>query len=184
MLKLLDTIKQEHAEGQRDLRWWSEYGWAIMDEYEGDKLASDKGDVKRTEKAKKVLTAKAVKRKKAANPQSSRQVQDCPQKSWEQSSAHEQRIATLRNPIGHDQLPVADPCFHYGEIWHLRAMCPKLVKIYPFDDVKCVNKPLRDCDKLEVNSPGYKNVKSCCEKGSKVKEKGVSTCTCSDVGSW
>lgn len=92
-------------------------------------------------------------------------------------------IATLRNPIGHNQLPVADPCFHYGEIGHLRAMCPKLVKTYPFDDVKCVDKPLRDCDKLEVNSPECINVKSCCEKGSKVKEKGVSTCTCSDVGS-
>ena len=62
-------------------------------------------------------------------------------------------------------------------------MCPKLLKSYPFDDVKCVDKALRDCDKLEVNPAECENVKSGCEKGQKVKVKGVSTYIFSDVDS-
>ena len=44
----------------------SEYGWALVDEYEDDELASDDNDAKRIEKA---AATKAWKRKKAANPQ-------------------------------------------------------------------------------------------------------------------
>ena len=50
----------------------SEYGWALVDEYEDDELASDDNDAKRIEKA---AATKAWKRKKAANPCSGRQMQ-------------------------------------------------------------------------------------------------------------
>ena len=43
----------------------SEYGWAVVDEYEDDELVLAEDDAKRIEKA---VAAKVVKRKKATNP--------------------------------------------------------------------------------------------------------------------
>ena len=67
----------------------SEYGWAIVDEYEDHWLALDKNDTKRIEKSKMTVLTKTLKRKIATNRCASRQVQDCLQKTWEQLSAHE-----------------------------------------------------------------------------------------------
>ena len=56
----------------------SEYVWTLVVEYEDNELlASDKDNVKRIEKAEKVVPAKVLK--------------GWPQKTWEQLSAHEQR---------------------------------------------------------------------------------------------
>ena len=146
-----------------------------MDEYEGDELASDEDNAKRIEKAKKAVETKALKRKRAANPRTSRQVQGRPQKAWEQLPAHEQRDhyspqADWSRPTSRGRPPrVPGPCFHCGEMGHLRAMCPKLVKTYPFDDVKCVDKALRDCDKLEVNQQSVKMLSLVVKRDKRLK---------------
>ena len=69
----------------------SEYGWALVDEYEDDELASDDNDAKRIEKAEKAAATKAWKRKKAANPRSGRQMQGRQQRAWEQPTVQEPR---------------------------------------------------------------------------------------------
>ena len=73
------------------------------------------------------------------------------------------------------------PCFLCGEMEHLRAMCRKLVKTYPFGDVKCVDRSPRDCNQLEVNQSECKNTDSGSVNGSEVKVKDVSMSTSSDV---
>ena len=69
----------------------SEYGWAVVDEYEDDELVSDEDNTKRIEKAEKVVAAKVVKWKKGTNPQANRQMQGRQQRMWEQPPAQEQR---------------------------------------------------------------------------------------------
>ena len=53
--------------------------------------------------------------------------------------------------------------------------------MYPFGDVKCVDRPPRDWNQLEVNLSECKNTDSGSVNGSEVKVKDVSMSTSSDV---
>lgn len=46
----------------------SEFGWAVLDEYECDELASDKDDAIKIKRAERFLASKAIKRKKTVQP--------------------------------------------------------------------------------------------------------------------
>ena len=69
----LDRAKQELQKGlellagcQKRIKMAdrSEYGWAVVDEYEDNELASDEDDAKKIEKAEKSVVFKAAKRRK------------------------------------------------------------------------------------------------------------------------
>ena len=134
----------------------SQYGWALVDEYEDDELALDDNDSKRIEKAEKAAATKACKRKKAANPCSGRQMQGPQPRTWEQPISQKPRErfpprAEWALPPNATSRPlrVAGPCFQCGEIGHQWATCPKLTKSkltksYPFCNKECVDKPERE----------------------------------------
>jgi len=150
----------------------SEYGWA---EYEDDELASDEDDAKRIEKAEKTVAAKALKKKKAPNLRANRQVQGRQPGAWGKPPAQDQRErypprADWSRPATPTNRPpkVPGPCFHCGEMGHLRATCPKLVNPYPLCNVECVDEPLRECNRSE-------SADACSVNLTKVKVAGVST---------
>ena len=166
----------------------SEYGWAVVDEYEDDELASDEDDAKRIEKAEKAVAAKAVKWKKATNPRANRQAQGRQQRTWEQPPAQEQRerfpsrVDWSRPSSSTGRPPrVAGQCWHCGEMGHLRAACPKLVKPYPFYDIECVNEPQRECDLSKVKLYEGESADSGSLNVSKAEVPGVSTSMPTDV---
>ena len=53
--------------------------------------------------------------------------------------------------------------------------------MYPFGDVKCVDRSPRDYNQLEVNLPESESTDSCSVNRSEAKVKGVSTGTSSDA---
>ena len=153
----------------------SEYGWAVVDEYEDDELASDEDDAKRIEKAKKTVAAKALKKKKTLNLCTTRQMQGRQTGAWGRPPAQDQRErhpprVDWSRPATPTNRPskVPRPCFHYGEMGHLRATCPRLVNLYPLCNVECVNEPQRECKESE-------SADACSVNLSKVEVAGVST---------
>ena len=166
----------------------SEYGWAVIDEYEDDELASDEDDAKRIEKAEKAVAAKVVKRKKATNPRAYRPTQGRQQRLWEQPPAPEQRErfpacvdwSRPSTPTGRPPR-VAGQCWHCGEMGHLRAACPKLAKPYPFYDIECVNEPQKECDLAKVKLHESVSADSGSLDVPKAEVPGVSTSMSTDV---
>lgn len=100
----------------------SEYRWEIADKYKDYGLTMDKDDTKRIKKSKMAVVAKTPKRKKAANCCTSRQVQGCLKKTWEQLPAHEQggcypSQANWSQATSSSRLPrVPGLCFYCGEM--------------------------------------------------------------------
>ena len=84
------------------------YGWTLVVEYEDNELASDKNNVKRIEKAEKPVPAKALKWKKATNPQTSIHVQGWPQKTWSGCLHMSRGSTTPLKSIGYDHLTLAN----------------------------------------------------------------------------
>ena len=134
------------------------------------------------------MAAKAVKRKKATNPRANRQAQGRQQRTWEQPPAQEQRerfplrVDWSRPSSSTGRPPrVAGQCWHCGEMGHLRAACPKLVKPYPFYDIECVNEPQRECDLSKVKLYEGESADSGSLNVSKAEVPGVSTSMPTDV---
>ena len=133
----------------------SEFGWGTVDEYEEDELASDDDDIKRLEKAEKVAATKATKKRKMA-PQRSAGYSNS-YKSQQQRLQDRTPLPTVpRAPMpGPPGVPpllppgrpprMPGPCFHCGEMGHLRVSCPKLSRQqYPLSSLArsaSVNKP-------------------------------------------
>eukprot|EP00731_Ephydatia_muelleri_P026422 Em0018g522a len=91
----------------------SEYGWAVVAEYESDELAVDSDDEKRISRAEKEAEKKWLRKRK-------RQIDD--------------RVDGARGVTGATQLratsnvgatPRAGPCFGCGEWGHLKRSCPR-----------------------------------------------------------
>ena len=90
----------------------SEYGWAVVAEYESDELAMDSDDEKRISRAEKEAEKKWLRKRK-------RQIDD----RVDSTRATQPRAtynvgATLR----------AGPCFGCGEWGHLKRTCPRSVR--------------------------------------------------------
>eukprot|EP00731_Ephydatia_muelleri_P001926 Em0001g1926a len=94
----------------------SEYGWAVVAEYESDELAVDSDDEKRISRAEKEAEKKWLRKRK-------RQIDD--------------RVDGARGVTGATQLratsnvgatPRAGPCFGCGEWGHLKRSCPRSVR--------------------------------------------------------
>ena len=60
---------------------------------------------------------------------------------------------------------------------HLRATCPKLVRLYPFCDIECVHGPQRERELPEVKLSECVSADSCTLDVLKVKVAGANTCT-------
>ena len=132
----------------------SEFGWGTVNEYEDDELASDEDDAKRLEKAEKAAASKASKKRKTA-PQRSGGYNSSVYKNQQQRTQDRAPLpprAPMPSPSGVTPLlppgrspKMPGPCFHCGEMGHLRAFCPKLHRQqYPLSNVvqsMCVDKP-------------------------------------------
>ena len=116
----------------------SEYGWATVDEYIEDELASDSDDEKRLfraeNRARRRVKANEDKKKKQGRrvfvkqPQpnllgSNAGVAKQPQPSLLGSSA---RVSPIANTSVAGS--VIGPCFHCGKPGHMRRFCPQLMK--------------------------------------------------------
>ena len=100
----------------------SEYGWAVVDEYEDDELASDEDDAKKIEKAERAVASKAMKRKKTAQSRNTVASRSNRQpRAPEPMPAHDTRDCyPTQMSFSRPQLPsarplrVPGPCFHWG----------------------------------------------------------------------
>ena len=123
----------------------SEFGWDAVNEYETDELASSEDDAKRLEKAEKAAKQKALKRKKAAYSRGGRgrgrrfngppMGQLPPPPSSSPGSSVQPLAGGMMQPRGASfRYRVPGPCFNCLEMGHLKANCPKLVKLYPLSN--------------------------------------------------
>ena len=120
----------------------SEFGWAMVDEYEQDQLAADEEDAKRLEKAEKSAGSKAAKRKKASGGNRG----DNWRKQQSRPTEPIRRFPTPGPPVSSQAPPQAQPfrprlpgpCWHCSEMGHLKVTCPKLQRPYPLN-IECVD---------------------------------------------
>ena len=128
----------------------SDLGWAVVDAYESDELASDDEDAKRMKEAKKAADQKDQKerkKKQAASQKSGRATGS----GWRnQSSPYVSNPAPVAPGAYGVPMPLTasgvtrprqvGPCFHCLEMGHLKAHCPKRSRTYPLNqlDSSCV----------------------------------------------
>ena len=115
----------------------SDHSWETGPAYLGNNIASDEEDAKRIDKAKKTAEQRDTKRKRkaaaATAPQQARSQVGTPAPQTPGQPAHYllPRPA-LYPPPAVPTRPVG-PCFHCGEVGHLKLSCPRRNKSYPFD---------------------------------------------------
>ena len=137
----------------------SDLGWAVVDAYESDELASDDEDAKRMKEARKVADLKDQKerkKKQAASRRGGRPISS----GWRMQpppyagntapvapGAHGVAVPTIATGLARPRQ--VGPCFYCLEMGHLKAQCPKKSQSYPLTkltsnsvDVVCNNSEL------------------------------------------
>ena len=117
----------------------SEHSWETVAAYIGNDVATNEDDARRIEKAEKTAEQRVSKRKRnaAATAASQRAKRQLPVAGGTQTlgpsqPAHYLLPRPLYQPQPASTRPVG-PCFYCGEVGHLKSICPRLSKSYPFD---------------------------------------------------
>ena len=119
----------------------SDLGWAVVDAYESDELASEDEDAKRMKEARRVADLKDQKEKKKKQA-ASRRGGRATNNGWRMQPLPYASNAAPMAPGAHRFVgpPIASgatrpqqvgPCFYCLEMGHLKAHCPKKSQLYP-----------------------------------------------------
>ena len=119
----------------------SDSGWAAVEEYEDDELASNSEDERKTDKAERAAERKMAKKRKLKESKNREEVlkKGALQPSMEPATAFAlAKVPMVLKPMGSMVPRTPGTCFHCGEPGHSRRECPKALASsvpYPLPNV-------------------------------------------------